>query len=78
MAAAYTVSGSPKAHEMKKRDTVEAPECGGCRCDHGREVENRLFKLGLKRADETAAKREKIYANLWDAFISYLYNLFSR
>jgi predicted secreted protein len=28
--------------------------------DHGRKVENRLFKLGVKRADETAAKREKM------------------
>jgi hypothetical protein len=28
MAATHTLFGSPKAHEMKERDTVEAPECG--------------------------------------------------
>jgi hypothetical protein len=33
---------------MKERDTVEDPECGGCRRDHEREVKNRLFKLGFK------------------------------
>jgi hypothetical protein len=28
MAATHALFGSPKAHEMKERDTVEASECG--------------------------------------------------